>query len=360
MGPQSAGTMSGEHWHLRKKCVMSNGSEKITANNASEQSPIGCEVNGVKPMGNTRFDFQAKVFQTPGARFVLAATGEDRKKAMFAVSLGKAEGLIRLQSLRSAFGIASEGHDDQLLMRIEEGLMFVSDIRPGDSIPSEILDGTASWSVRPKHKKIARDRIQARLLSWMTGETHDMSDGETVKRLMRMPETKSMLRDAFKRAAIKLALEKPEDVVDRVEIIVRELCYIEALRDRCMETLRIRAMLNALIKPYRDDPRVSEEIGRCRKFIIEGTQELFTPLALVDIKFSDVVDALQNLDGIIEDVRRTRDNVHYLLMEWDRVIGAWEEVQPRRSAYADKAINTLYRFLAAKFASGRSLLRRAR
>jgi hypothetical protein len=114
------------------------------------------------PARNTHFDFQARVFQAPGACFVL--NGKD-KEPMFAVDMGTGLGYISLKDLRRTFHIAEGSHDDKLIASAAAGLRFVPDIRPGDEIPNEILNGTASWTVARKHKQIARDRIQVQLLS---------------------------------------------------------------------------------------------------------------------------------------------------------------------------------------------------
>ncbi len=46
---------------------------------------------------NTHFDFRSKVFQAPGVRFVLSWAGAAKaKRAVFAIALGKGEGMIDL------------------------------------------------------------------------------------------------------------------------------------------------------------------------------------------------------------------------------------------------------------------------
>ena len=84
---------------------------------------------------NTHFDFQAKVFQAPGAHFELRG---HPKKAMFAVDMGAGQGYISLSDLRRTFFIAQGSHDDRLIDRAEAGLHLVPDIRPGDEIPNEV------------------------------------------------------------------------------------------------------------------------------------------------------------------------------------------------------------------------------
>lgn len=84
---------------------------------------------------------------------------------MFAVDMGAGRGYISLAHLRSTFHIVQGSHDDVLIDKAEAALHFVPDIRPGDEIPNEILDGSASWTVARRHQQIARDRLQVQMLS---------------------------------------------------------------------------------------------------------------------------------------------------------------------------------------------------
>ena len=221
----------------------------------------------------THFNFQAKVFAAPGAHFVLKSETHGADKAVrFALDVGDGEGVISLKDLRKTFHIADGSHDDQLIARAEAGLRYVPDIRPGNAIPKELLDGTASWTVSPRHRKIARERIRGQLLAWMTGEDFDASDRDSLGDLMDTPETKKQMREAFQKAAVKLGLppSEAEQVVDRIETLARELCYIEALRDRCEEVNLICKKVDALAKIYSDDQRMGGDIGRIKILMLEG------------------------------------------------------------------------------------------
>jgi hypothetical protein len=279
---------------------------------------------------------------------------------MFGVIMGKGHAVISLRHLRENFGIPPGGHDDQLIERAEKGLHYVPDIRPGDAIPNELLDGTASWTVGRKHKKIARERIQGLLLAWITGKPVDVTDRAALGKIMEAPETKTALRDGFRRAAVELGLkaEDSEQVVDLIETLARELCYIEALRDRIRQVSRIRTLLKRLIKAYTNDQRAVDEMNRCRVLMKEGWREISAPLAAIDQKITDVMAALQTIDTAIATVRQTRDDIHFILMQWDPVIARWQNLVPDRGQPAEKALHALYRLLAGRFPSGKSLMAR--
>ncbi len=310
------------------------------------------------PSRNTHFMFESRVFQAPGANFKLIEQLGGPKEPMYAVAMNDGEALLTLKQLRANFNIQPGSHDDQLIERAEQGLRYVPDIRPGDAIPNEILDGTASWTVGRKHKRIARERIQIQLINWMGGKPMEFAGPDELKAFLEVPSVKKQLRDAFQKAAVTLGFKATdsEAVIDRIETLARELCYIEALRERCEQVKRIREMVDLFIKQYANDARAVDELGRCKKLMIDGVREMFTPLALLDVKITDVMNALQTVDELIGTVRTTRDTVHFILMEWDPIIALWQPLEAVRSKAADKAINSLYKLLAKRFRPSKSLM----
>jgi len=309
------------------------------------------------PPRNTHFDFQAKVFQAPGACFLLKGK---EKVPMYAVDMGTGQGYISLKDLRRTFFIAEGGHDDKLIEQAAAGLRFVPDIRPGDEIPNEILNGTASWTVARKHKQIARDRIQIQLLSWMGGKPITYTNPEELKKIVAQDENKKALKEAFSRAAIALGLEagKSDQVVDHIETLAREICYIEALRERALELRKIQANVEALTKIY-TDVRGSADVGRVKLLMVRGINETDNILNAVDAESADVMSALMSIDDVIKAVRGARDDLHFILMQWDPVIAKWQNLTMSRSQEIDRALSDTYKFLASRFSTGTSLMKKA-
>ncbi len=305
---------------------------------------------------NTHFDFQARVFQAPGAHFELR---DHPKKPMFAVDMGAGIGYISLKDLRRTFFIEAGGHDDKLIDRAEAGLHFVPDIRPGDEIPNEILDGTASWTVARKHKQIARDRLQVQLLSWMSGKPIVYANQEDLKKIIADEGNKKGLKDAFTKAAVALGYDakESEKVLDLIETMAREICYIEALRDRAKELLKIRANVEALIKVYSADQRVVADLGRVKMLMVKAIAETDDVFNNIDAETADVMGALMSIDDIIRAVRKARDDVHFIMMEWDPVLAKWQNLEMVRSQEIDKALTMTYQFLAKRFSTGKSIMK---
>jgi hypothetical protein len=314
---------------------------------------------GAVPAGprNTHFDFQAKVFQAPGACFVLNGKAKD---PVFSVDMGGAQGLISLKHLRVTFFIEPNSHDDKLIDKAAAGLHYVPDIRPGDEIPNEILDGSASWTVARRHKQIARNKLQVQLISWMTGKPMAYADQDDLKAIIESEENKKALKDAFKKAAVALGIDpnESEKVLLHIETLARELCYIEALRERTQDIGKIKGNLDVLTKVYNKDPRVSADITRMKVLIIKGIQEPENILNNIDAESADVLSALMSIDDIIRSVRKARDDLHFLMMEWDPVLAKWAKLNMVKSQEIDRALSTTYKFLAMRFSSGKSIIKK--
>src|SRR4051812_38964360 len=113
---------------------------------------------------STVFDFEHKVFKIAGGRFALSRTNG---LPVYYVPLGELEATLPLENLCAEFAIRDESPDALLLGVIERSLHHVKEIRSGDSIPRELLDGTASWSVEERHRAIAHGRIASNILCWL-------------------------------------------------------------------------------------------------------------------------------------------------------------------------------------------------
>jgi len=282
------------------------------------------------------------------------------KQPMFAVEMGAGQGYVSLKDLRRTFHVAEGSHDDRLIEQAAAGLRHVPDIRPGDEIPNEILNGTASWTVARKHKQIARDRIQVQLLSWMGGKPITYANPDELKKIAGQDESKKALKDAFGRAAVALGFEaaQAEKVVDLIETLAREICYVEALRERTQELRKIQGNVEALTKIY-TDIRGSADVGRVKLLMVRGIAETDKILNNVDAETADVMSALMSIEDVIRAVRRARDDLHFILMEWDPVIDKWKNLVMTRDQDVDRALAATYKFLASRFDTGKSLMKKA-
>lgn len=296
---------------------------------------------------STHFKFEHKLFSVEGGYF---SPARDSKETVFHIPLGEIRGAVPLDVLRSEFGILHDSPDGKLLGIIDRSLRFVKEIRPGDSIPRELLDGTASWTVEPKHRDIAKNRLTVQLVSWMTGQEAAITV-EQLAAIVSDPETKGKVQQAFTEIAEELGIgrENRQQVVDRVDVLARELAYIEALRDRYSRVRAIAQGINGLIKAYHNDRTTSESLERMRRLIRPPLAAFEGIFAQVDAQTGEILSLLKDADAQIAYIREARDELHTRLMAWDDIITQWRAFKPLRSDYSDELIRNTYRFLAQHF-----------
>jgi len=297
---------------------------------------------------STHFAFENKVFTVPGARFALT---KGQRDPAFHVLLGDLQVALSLDTVRQEFNIKPDSVDAELLGVIERSLRYVKEIRPNDSIPREILDGSASWSVEERHRMIAKGRLSLQLASWLAGEESVIVDLAQLEQLVEDPSTKSRIDQAFGDVAEKLGMgrARKQEVVDRIDDLARELSYIEALRDRYGEVKSIIEKLNGLVRAYRTDRTTTQEISRVRTLLMRPQQEFDSLFTQCDAMTGEILTVLKKYEATVEFVRNMRDDLHSKLMQWDDIIEIWKPVTPVKGEVQEKAIKDLYRFVAQNF-----------
>lgn len=301
------------------------------------------------PDRSTHFVFEHRVFNVKGAHFALTADGVE---PAFHVNLGDLRAALRLDALRNEFGISLDSPDGELLGIVEKSLRFVKEIRPGDSIPRELLDGSASWSVEERHRALASGRLAVQIASWLTGKETVIADHAQLTMLMDDPQTKSRMQKAFAEIAEKLGIgtARKQEVIDRIDELARELSYIEALRERYTSKVRmIVGKVNLLAKLYRADRAIIQELTRIQSLLVRPVEEFDSMFDQIDAATCEIMSVLRKFDALVKFVRDTRDEVHTRLMLWEPVIRAWETLDPVRGPLVEAALKELYRFAARHF-----------
>jgi hypothetical protein len=296
---------------------------------------------------STHFVFEHVVFRAPEARFALASDGTPSMM----LRLADLDAVVPIRSLSSEFALEESG-DAQLLELVIAGLKYVRTIRPGDSIPRELLDGTASWTLEDRHLEIARGRLTLQISSWLTGQEQVISDQMALLQLADDPVIKARVSEAFGDIAAKLGLprDRKQEVIDKIDQIARELAYVEALRERYRSTiLVVRDKVLTFMKLYRRDRSIEEELGRIENLLRRPVNEIGGTLDQVDAQCGEIIALLRNLDRQIAFIRESRDDLHQRMMLWDEIIAKWLPIVPERSTENEQAMKELYRFLARNF-----------
>jgi hypothetical protein len=298
------------------------------------------------PERSTHFAFEHAVFRAPNPRFLIANNGEPS----LVVELAELDALVPIKSLRAEFEL-DKTPDGPMLDKVVSGLRFVKTIRPGDSIPREILDGTASWSVEDRHIEIAKGRITMQISSWLTGSETIIVDQDSLMQLAEDPAIKQRVNAAFSDIAVKLGLppDRKQEVVDRIDELARELSYIEALRERFGVIRALGDTVGAFQKIYKRDRTVIEDLSRIVNLMKRPVTELNGIFDQVDGMSGEIVSLLKNMVRQIEFIRECRDELHQRMMLWDETILKWAPVSVERKPENEQLMKELYRFLAQNF-----------
>lgn len=312
-------------------------------------SQAASEVASYEVDRSTHFLFEHKVFTLKGARFALT---EDGSTPAFHVELGSLIASLPLGTVRNEFGIHRDSPDGALLEIVEKSLRFVKEIRPGDSIPRELLDGTASWAVEDRHRLRAKAQLWARVIG--TDETMGAND-DLLKAFVSRPDTETKLKTAAAAIAKKIGYEMTgESVMARFDDLARELAYTEALQERCNEVLAIVPKVNQLARVYRSDRSIIDELSRIRTLMLKPIEMYDSIFAKLNNQNEDPAEAIANFHERVEFIRAQRDDVHQSMMLWDPILHAWKIIDLTRCTETEHRISELYRFIARHFLTAQS------
>ncbi|MFD1626862.1 hypothetical protein [Azospirillum griseum] len=315
---------------------------------AARTTAEGSESESTEPMRDTHFDFRHKVFSLPGAFFSADPTTKD---PVLNILLGDLKAALAFPTLLESFQIEQGSHDERLLEIVEQGLAYVKQIRPGEQIPGELLDGRASWSVDDRHRRVAKGRLTVQVVSSMTGTEMIVSDAYQLDQLVEDPGTQARLKVALQKLAEKLKLTvNPEQyLTDRLDDLAQELSYIEALRDRFKHIRKMEQNFVKLLGVYRTDRVFCSEINRMQGLIKKPLREYDMIFDQADAQTGEIVGALKDFHATVQFIRKIRDDLRAKLLEWEDLLKGWDSVMMERSPRLEHLQKATYRFLASRY-----------
>ncbi len=297
---------------------------------------------------NVQFDFENRVFAVEGAVFrKINGAGE----AALYVPMGDAVAAITIKQIKSGFDIPPDSKDNELLGFVTKGLEFVREIYPGDSVPSEVLNGKASWMVDEKYLAAAKARVMMQLVAWMTGEDFEAVDLRDMLRRADNPETKKIVQEAFSDIAEKLGIGKDrrEEVVQMVDRLAHELSYVEALRGELGKINDVVGKLKNLYKAYRGDSSLAESLMRINTLMEKPVQAISDKFDEFDATIGEILNTLRQFDAKVQYVRKVRDELRRSYLLWEEFLGIWERCDDAEQSETENAIRESYRFAARHF-----------
>jgi hypothetical protein len=135
----------------------------------------------------------------------------------------------------------------------------------------------------------------------------------------------------------------------RIELLVRDLAYIEALRERFGQIARIVTTLNALLVHFRGDDGTSQSIIRIRALLKAPLRRFQTIFDETDAMTSEVLSALKNVGNQIEFIRKSRDELWDHYMAWQDLIAEANEIPLERSSACELLVRKIYQLVASRY-----------
>src|SRR3546814_10596150 len=187
--------------------------------------------------------------------------------------------------------------------------------------------------------------------TWLGGEESIMLDLRELRRMAVDASVQERVRDGVTRLAdaLDLGAERRDEVLDMIDRFARELCYIEALRDRYSLAVGIVDKLLKVERLYRDEKHLVEEVRRARILMRPAVQSFTGLFEQVDAQTAEIVGVLKSYDAMVKFVREMRDELHQRLAVWRDIIPVWEIDLRHRSATVREAVRATYRFVSFNF-----------
>ncbi len=265
--------------------------------------------------------------------------------------MGENIGSITFPALRQEFGIDEGSDDGKMLETVSAGLRFVKVIRPNDSVPCELLDGSASWSVKAEHRTTARNRLIVQLITSLSGSEEIVRDPTQLEQMAGNTEAVKQLKSAFKAMAKRIGAEgDPEkEITARMERLAHELSYIEALWAYFSSIREIGVKVEKVCKLYQRDSGIKDTLERVPLLLKPVLEEMEFHFDQLEAQ-SEIAKALENCDAHIEVIREARDTLHIATRIWSDLAAKWQEERALKcNDRLERLAQETYQFLAQHF-----------
>ena len=299
-------------------------------------------------LSNTDFNFRHKLFQAEGACFSYAP---GTKEPHLYVQMGENTAALTFKAIRANFGIDEDSEDSRLLDLVTSSLKFVKRIRPGDSIPNEVLDGTASWSVEDRHRQLVEIRLTVALAQWITGEHDGTIDNALLIKLAEDPDTKKRAQEGIDKIAeaMKLGKNKRKMVIDIISQLTDELSYIEALKEHFSKIKLVAVKLKKARSKMNEDQGLCDDIDRILTLIAGPISEYQSCFKSLESHTGDILNLVKSSKLQIQKIRETRDNLRSYFMEWEDIAQKWAVQTIDANCGLEALVRDTYRFVATNF-----------
>jgi hypothetical protein len=269
------------------------------------------------------------------------------------VQLDNEETVLPLRSVAREFRIDPDADDGRMLDLIEQALDYVVALKLGDSLPTELRGGEASWQPNPQDRLIAASRVRHELLRCvfsLMGKV-DTSTGGDLPGWEDEPRNHILLEQAIAGATAQIGGGVDEAEIDtRLASICEETAYIVSMHRTLIRGMS--AMGKKLMQNHDRVPTMHQETVKQVQVLARlGTTEIMRRFKDVDARLEDVLAMLRDMAAVIAWLRRQRDWLFRTNHAWEPVFKDWASAPQHFDEFFMKVVERTYVFLAPRFMS---------
>ncbi len=298
-----------------------------------------------------RCTFEHPLFNRLGE--VLFRPAEADGAPSLVMPLGRSTAALPLRSLQAELGIQSDSPDGRMMALIARSLDFVADLRLGDALPVEVLDGAASWQPSALHQQLAASRLKLQVISQLGVDAPvdwSRTEPRTVLAAAAGPGMRLRLQAAYIDVAARLGFPDAAAAARLAEDAAYELGFVEALRDRLLRrVLRLMERVRHLGTGVAQNLSGLELLSRVKRLTSIAIGKISAHFAELDSQAAVALDMLRELDTRRIVIRQHRDWLYCSLRGWEPILAAWEAAGIDWSDGTWPLLGRTYRFLAPRF-----------
>jgi len=274
---------------------------------------------------------------------------ETERCPVFVRKVDGREATLPLHLLLRELGIPADDEDARQLELVALALNFITGIRIGDPIPSEVLTGEASWTGDAVHQDLAVTRINLFILAWVAGSTAERMNRGMLDSVLGGRSVEAELSLGLAKLAGHLGIAQSSLIVRMAELAA-ELAHIEALREWLLRgAIRMAKVLTRVSLGFTGDSSHMDTLVQIRRLCAKAIAEMRVEFAGVDRLLADPPTALRDCGTVIEAMRRRRDCLYCRWRAWEPFTREWGTIEVRQNARTLPLANETYKFLAPRY-----------
>jgi hypothetical protein len=274
---------------------------------------------------------------------------EVEQRPVLVILMDDREVSLPLNGMMREFGISPLDADGVMLAMVARALEFLTGMRIGDRMPSEILTGEASWIADEAYQDRAIARLNLQLLAWMSG-TVCTNTREMLSRAGQMPMSAEILVAGLRRLSAQIGGITAEDALTRIRRVAGEFAHIDALRDQLLRgAQRLGTVLDRLARTFRGDVTHKELLMQLRRLASIGIADLQARFDATDLLVADITEVVGRPDATVIAIRKHRDGLYVRCRAWEPYSIEWGTIEAGHNARTWHLAYDTYRFLAPRF-----------